>query len=147
MKVSSDAVRRGLRTLIDVLLSAGSSGLAVLVLHLFKVNITPTEFATLLAALTPVLSVIKNSLEDSTGKSFLVDKTRPSPDPVTNTSPPVVEGTDTTATLAGDSPPGPLDSPAASESVVFGEVPPGWLLLAVAPEDVENGDEVVGVTR
>lgn len=142
MKINSDAARRGLRTAIDVLLSAGSSGLAVLVLHLFKINVTPEAFAALMATLTPVLSVLKNSLEDKTGKSFLVDKTRPEPDPVTATALPVVEGSDTTAASHG-----PLDNPVGGEHVMFGSVPIGYVLVAVAPEDVVEGDDVVGVTR
>jgi hypothetical protein len=166
VKVSSDAFRRGLRTLIDVVLSAGSSGLLLLLLSSLGIHTSPTAFASLLAALTPVLSVIKNALEDHTGKSFLVDKTRPSPDPVTQTTLPVVQGSDSTAnTDPVLPPPGPPTDPAFppnipmlrragagpldphAEPVVWGQVPTGYILVAVAAEDVVEGDDVVGVTR
>src|SRR3954469_11190548 len=100
----SDSFRRGLRTLIDLLLSGGLTSIVLWVLHLFGVNVTLEQVTRLLVVLTPALAVIKNAREGSCAKSFRIDKTRPEPDPVTNTALPIVEGEGTTASDA----PGPL---------------------------------------
>lgn len=142
MTLKSDALRRGIRTLIDVLLAGGSSGLIVLLLHVFGVEVSAEQFAALMATLTPVLSVVKNALEDSKGTSFLVDKTRPEPDPVTSTTLAVAEGEDTTAAAAqGET------KASKSEAVMFASVPEGMVLIAVERSAIQEGDTVVGYTR
>ena len=142
----NDATRRGLRTAIDVILSAISSGLLLLLVNVFKEpDLTLAQFSTLTATLTPVLSVIKNAIEDKVERSLLVSKQRPEPDPVKPEETPLIQPTE--QEIFGDAVGDPLSPPLADQQVIFGQVPSGHVLLAVAPEDVEEGDEVVGFVR
>lgn len=57
----SDSLRRGLRTLLDALLAVLAAG----VVDAYLVDMDPTQRGALAVALTGVISVIKNALEDS----------------------------------------------------------------------------------
>lgn len=153
--LKSDAIRRGLRTAIDVVLSAVSSGALLLLVNVFKEpDLTAAQFATLTAALTPVLSAIKNGIEDKAGRSFLVDKTRPEPDPVTSTSPGLVEGQGTTANPDYSELPPPdfgegFFQPPAREpqQVMLAPMPVDTVLVAVPLDEVDEDDHVVGFVQ
>ena len=56
----SDSLRRGVRTLLDALLALLAAGL----IDNFLVNLDQTQRASLAVALTGVISVVKNELED-----------------------------------------------------------------------------------
>lgn len=56
----SDAARRGIRTLLDALLAVLAAG----VVDAYLLNLDATQRATLVVALTGVISAVKNALED-----------------------------------------------------------------------------------
>ena len=56
----TDSLRRGIRTLLDVLLAVLAAG----VVDTFLVNLDATQRSVLVVALTGAISVIKNGLED-----------------------------------------------------------------------------------
>lgn len=56
----SDSLRRGLRTLLDALLAVLAAG----VVDAYLLNLDATQRATLVVALTGVISAVKNGLED-----------------------------------------------------------------------------------
>lgn len=56
----SDSLRRGLRTLLDALLAVLAAG----VIDAYLVGLDPTQRTALAVALTGVISVVKNALED-----------------------------------------------------------------------------------
>ena len=148
----NDSTRRGLRTAIDVLLSAATSGLLLLLVNVFKEpDLTLEQFSTLTATLTPVLSVIKNALEDKFKTSLLVSKRRPEPDQVDAGATDVAIVEPTEEEVFGDAE--GLEQPVAheggplSEQVTFGQIPPGMVLVAVEEDEVDPEDLVVGYTR
>lgn len=138
----ADSHRRGLRTAIDLLLSGGLTGVVLFLLDVAGVKVTLEQFTAALVTLTPILSVIKNSLEDKTGRSFLVSKARPEPDPTQGEAPPVQPTREEVT-------PEPEETEVvlSNGQVLYREVPPGYVLLAVDPDDLEDSDEVVGYVR
>lgn len=142
----NDASRRGLRTAIDLLLSGGLTGLILFVLSAFGVEVTLEQFTAVILGLAPLLSVVKNALEDSTGRAFLVSKTRPEPDPTVDTEAPVqaAEQTEGGWVAAQDG----VGSawPDLSGVVMLAPLPAGMVLIAVDADEVQESDVLVGYT-
>lgn len=60
-----DSTRRGLRTVLQMIVTVLTTGSGTALLQLFGVDVTPQQWAVVSTALLPLVTIVLNELEDS----------------------------------------------------------------------------------